>query len=65
MDDIIKLEDLGVPEDSEEIKEKARNKRKGWSSWGNEIEIFAKGKAKIRKRPSKWIDGKQSSFKFK
>ena len=28
-------------------------------------EIFAKGKAKTRKMPSKWIDGKQSSFKFK
>jgi len=43
----------------------SRNKRKGWSSWGNEKEIFAKGKAKTRKRPSKWIDDKQSLFKFK
>ena len=39
----------------------ARNTKKGWDSWGNQVGLFDKKNKKIetRKRPSKWIEEEQ------
>tara|TARA_B110000503_G_scaffold130634_1_gene204248 strand:- start:1037 stop:1669 length:633 start_codon:yes stop_codon:yes gene_type:complete len=39
----------------------ARNTKKGWDSWGNQVGLFDKKNKKVetRKRPSKWIEEEQ------